>query len=259
MNTMLKSSLKRSIELISGLSQLMLDICFPPHCPSCDEPVDAEGNMCAMCFSQLQHIAPPHCDCCGMPFAVHIADDNADDNTATFCAACLSQPRTYDSARAVWVYNHISSQLITRLKFGDHATSLPRYAKLMAQRTTPAMRMTDVIIPVPLHWRRLMLRRYNQSALLAYCLAKELQQPVLANCLVRVRATIPQTRLKGPARVQNVKNAFAVKSTDIAHKHILLIDDVMTTGATINACTKALKSAGAASVHVLTLARTVRE
>lgn len=255
MNTMLKSYFSQGAQIATGVYDLLLDVCFPPHCPSCDTAVSAEGNICSECYAELQHISAPMCLCCGIPFAV----SSEMIETESYCAACIQQPPIFQSARAVWGYNAISSTLITRLKFGDHSTSLSRYGKIMAQAATPAMRSVDAIVPVPLHWRRLMARRYNQSALLAYSLADELRLPVLANSLKRTRATTPQTRLKGEARARNVLNAFSADAQHIAHKNILLIDDVMTTGATIKACTKALLQAQASQVHVLTLARTTRE
>jgi ComF family protein len=121
-------------------------------------------------------------------------------------------------------------------------------------------RPVDLIIPVPLHWRRLLMRRFNQSALLGFSLSRSLAVPCVPTALKRTRYTTPQMRLPRAQRLKNVRNAFAVPDAGlIADKHVLLVDDVVTTGATVAACAATLKKAGAASVHVLALARTVKE
>lgn len=236
-----------------GLGRMALDACFPPHCAVCEEAVEAAGNLCASCFSQLRQIGRPHCECCGVPFA-HALD-------AGLCAGCVGERPGYDVARSAWVYNEVSGALVTSLKFRDRTAGLDAYAAAMARAGAEVLQGADIIMPVPLHWRRLMHRRYNQSALLMYALAPYVRGAVMdVRNLRRVRHTVPQTRLKGADRLKNVKGAFAVRDESVVRDRVVVVvDDVMTTGATIEACTRALKEAGAREVRVLTLARTLRE
>jgi len=239
-------------EIGGGMGRMLLDLCFPPHCAGCEAQVEAAGNLCSPCFTQLRQIAAPMCSCCGMPFANPVE--------VGLCANCASQHPLFVQARAAWVYNEVSGTLVRRLKFHDRTAMLPRYGKALAVAGREMLQESDVAVPVPLHWRRLLKRRYNQSALLAFALAREVEIPVLVGVLRRIRHTVPQTRLKGEERRKNVKGAFAVREPErIRGKRVLLIDDVMTTGATILASTDALLRAGAQEVRVLTLARTLRE
>ena len=237
--------------MLRALTRLALDALFPPHCASCDAAVDTAGNICTACFAQLRVIADPICTCCGVPFANPV--------DTGLCAVCVDEAPPFARARSVWVYNEISAALVTRFKFTDRTAMLPRYGHELARAGAELLAATDVIVPVPLHWRRLMARRYNQSALLAFALSARTGVPVDVRSLRRVRHTIPQTRLKGADRRSNVKGAFAVRGEALRGKRVLLLDDVMTTGATIHACITALEKAGAREVAVLTLARTVRE
>lgn len=239
--------------VLGGVGRMALDACFPPHCAVCEEAVEAAGNLCAPCFSQLRQIGRPHCECCGVPFS-HVLD-------AGLCAGCVGERPGYDVARSAWVYNEVSGALVTSLKFRDRTAGLDAYAAAMGRAGAELLEGADVIMPVPLHWRRLMGRRYNQSALLMYALAPHVRGAVMdVRNLRRVRHTVPQTRLKGAERLKNVKGAFAVRDAAVVRDRVVvLVDDVMTTGATIEACTRALREAGAREVRVLTLARTLRE
>lgn len=245
---------ERVTTLGGGMVRLALDLCFPPHCPSCRVPVSAAGNLCAGCYSRLQHIAAPYCSCCGMPFAL--------ETDGGLCAACMTDMPPYTQARALWVYNDISRPLVTRIKFHDQTALVPRYGAALAQAGREVLAGADWLIPVPLHWRRLIVRRYNQAALLAYAVSCSSGVPVLTQALVRHRFTRPQTGLRRAERQRNVRRAFAVAprgQKQIANARIVLMDDVMTTGATVHACVEALLKAGAKEVRVLTLARTGRE
>ena len=213
--------------------------------------VSAQNNFCSACFAALQQISAPHCACCGIPFAFESAPDAQ-------CPECLAEPPSFDTVRAPLVYDAISAPLVRSLKFHDRYTGLQRAVAMMAAAHGP--RSVDVIVPVPLHWRRLLMRRFNQSALLGFALSPVLSVPCVPAALKRTRYTTPQMRLPRAQRLKNVRNAFAVPdAATIAGKHVLLVDDVVTTGATVAACAATLKKAGAASVHVLALARTVKE
>ena len=238
---------------VSALSGWLLDVAFPPCCPACHAPVNAQDNFCADCFAALRQISAPQCDCCGIPFAF-------DAGPSMQCPECMAEPPAFDSARAPLVYDAVSAPLIRSLKFHDRYTGLRRATAMMVAALGERKSEIDLIVPVPLHWRRLMLRRFNQSALMAYGLSRALEIPCMPHALKRTRYTTPQMRLPRAERLQNVRNAFAVpEAVPLQGRTVLLIDDVVTTGATVNACANTLRKAGAKAVHVLALARTVKE
>lgn len=248
------TSMKQS-EQFRGLARAMLDALFPPECPSCRAAVETMHNLCSDCFRQLHLISTPLCDCCGIPFAVPM-------EPGMQCPQCLAEPPHFTKARSVMVYDGISAPLITALKFHDQWAGLARYDAMLSMAGTQLLADVDFIAPIPLHWRRLWQRKYNQSALLAYGVAARTQKTCVADLLLRTRFTPPQMRLKRAERLKNVQRAFAVNPRHmemVKDKKILLVDDVMTTGATANVCAKALRKAGAREVCVLTLARTVIE
>lgn len=239
----------------AALLRMGTDVVFPPRCPSCRSYVQADGNFCSACFSKLRMIDAPLCACCGIPFVVAVEAE-------TRCPTCLDTPPDFDVARAALVYDGISAPLITALKFHDQWAGLERYAQMMLRLGRPLLEGADMLIPVPLHWRRLLRRKFNQSALLAYSISDQSGVPCMPDLLERVLYTRPQMRLDRAARLKNVKRAFAVAPEAealLANKTVVLVDDVVTTGATANACALALKKAGAREVRVLALARTVKE
>lgn len=240
---------------IHGVSQLLLDILFPPACPSCHVPVDTMHNLCGECFTKLRMIAHPLCGCCGIPFVVAAEGD-------MHCPECLDTPPAFTRARSVMVYDGISAPLISALKFYDQWAGLERYTAMLCATGAGMLATADIIAPVPLHWRRLWWRKYNQSALLAYGVSRRANLPCIPDLLYRTRYTKPQMRLKRSERLRNVKGVFALTAAHaptVVDKHIVLVDDVITTGSTVEACAAVLKKAGAREVSVLTLARTVRE
>lgn len=238
-----------------ALLRMATDIVFPPRCPSCRAYVTGDGNFCSTCFSQLRMIDAPLCACCGIPFVVAVEAE-------TRCPSCLDTPPDFDVARAALVYDGISAPLVTSLKFHDQWAGLTRYTQMMLRLGRPLLEGADMLIPVPLHWRRLIRRRFNQAALLAYSISDQMGVPCRVDMLARVHYTKPQMRLSRAERLNNVKRAFAVvpeAEALLAGKTVILVDDVVTTGATANACAIALKKAGAREVRVLALARTVKE
>lgn len=241
--------------VVGGVSRLLADALFPPRCPSCQSYVMADGNFCGECFSKLRMIDAPFCACCGIPFVIVAEAD-------TRCPTCLDAPPQFDVARAALVYDAVSAPLVTALKFNDQWAHLNRYVQMMLRSGAPLLAGADMLVPVPLHWRRLLHRKFNQSALLAYGLAAQTGVICAPHMLQRTLYTKPQMKLDRKERLQNVKRAFAVPNVARAllqHKTVVLVDDVVTTAATANACAKALKLAGAKEVRVLALARTVRE
>jgi ComF family protein len=240
---------------VRAASQMLMDMAFPPRCASCHGAVEAEGNFCADCFAKLRMISAPLCACCGIPFVVAIEDDMQ-------CPACLEAPPAFTKARAAMVYDAVSAPLVSALKFADQWAGLKRHGKMMAGAGSTVLKGADALVPVPLHWRRLLRRRFNQSALLAYAIAAETSLPCAPELLQRIRHTTPQMKLTRRERLTNVAKAFAVPpaaAAKIKDKVIVLVDDVVTTGATAEACAKALLKAGAKEVRVLALARTVKE
>ncbi|MFQ5468038.1 MAG: ComF family protein, partial [Kiloniellaceae bacterium] len=207
-----------------------------------------------VCWREVQFLAPPHCAVCGLPFAYDPGPD-------TLCGGCMAAPPPFARARAVMRYDHASRRLVLGFKYRDRTEGAPAYGAWLARAGAEFTPAADLIAPVPLHWARLFMRRYNQAALLAHALGRETGIPVAADLLVRRRYTRPQARLSASARRRNVAGAFALKGARaeaVAGRRVLLVDDVYTTGATVSACARALRRGGAAAVDVLVLARVVR-
>ena len=231
----------------------LLDVLLPPRCLACTAAVDVPGRLCGSCWAGVDFIAAPYCRCCGLPFAF---DEGAD----ILCGACLGRPPDYDQARAVVRFNQIARSLVSGFKYRDRTHGAPAFAAWMGRSGAALLADADAVTPVPLHRRRLFSRRYNQSALLAREIAASAGLAFEPDLLVRTRNTKSQINLTRHGRFENVRGAFALRpGRTVAGRRIILIDDVMTTGATVNACAKALKRAHAVSVGVLTLARVVSE
>jgi ComF family protein len=234
------------------LAAIALRMVFPPHCVICEAPCEDSPSVCTTCFSNITFISDPLCTICGCPFEYDM--DNSE-----ICIPCQTNAPIYDRARAALRYDAASRKLVTRLKFSDKMTIAPLAAQMMVRAGAELLDHADIIVPVPLHWRRLWVRKFNQSALIAEYISRQVASlPVLTKALVRTRHTTPQMLLSWEERQRNVQAAFQVRPRYLSHvkgKRVMLIDDVYTTGATIEACTKALKKAGASSVYVLTLAR----
>ncbi|MDX2222148.1 MAG: ComF family protein [Rhodospirillaceae bacterium] len=226
-----------------------LDAVMPPQCLACGASVDRHGGLCAACFGKAVFITRPYCRICGLPVQSFSDDD-------VTCGACLRDRPAYRQARAVLVYNETGKSLVLALKHADRTDLASHLAGWMMREGADIVRGCDVIVPVPMHRRRLWLRTYNQAALLARALAKCAQRPMLPTDLIRARATPSQGRLDRAARRRNVAGAFKViRPAAVRGKAILLVDDVLTTGATADSCARALLRAGAVAVDVLVLAR----
>lgn len=237
-----------------SLSKL-IDAVLPPRCPFTGEIVDSAGTISPSAWAALSFIAAPYCDACGFPFEFAVPKGGGE----TLCAACLSDRPAYKHARAALVYNDASRDFILGFKHGDQIHSVVAMVPWLKQAGADLLADADVIIPVPLHRWRLLRRRYNQAAVIGRALAKACGKTFLPDALTRTRATPTQGHLKARERAQNVKRAFAVHpKRNLAGKKVLLVDDVYTTGATINECVKVLLKAGVAGVSVLTLARVVK-
>jgi ComF family protein len=236
------------------LGRAALDALLPPLCLSCQAIVDQPGAVCAACWARLSFLGAPMCRRCGLPFP-------HDVGVEAECAACIAEPPPWDRARAVLAYDEASRGLILGFKHADRLHAVPAFGRWLARAGAELASDADLIAPVPLHWLRLALRRYNQAALLAQALAQATGRVCVPDLLARTRRTPSQGHLGRAERHKNVAGAFRARARyrdRIAGKRILIVDDVLTTGATARASTKALLAAGAAAVDVVTLARVVR-
>src|SRR5947207_13278384 len=229
-----------------------LDIALPTLCPACRDPVGGNG-LCAPCWSKLSLIAPPYCERLGIPFAY-------DPGPGVLSMQAITDPPAYHRARAAVRYDDVARTLVHALKYGDRLDLAPTMGRWMARAGRELLADADALIPVPLHWRRLWARRFNQSALLAHIIANASGRMVSHRALKRVKATPQQVGLDKSERSQNVQGAFRVPAAgraEVTGRRLLIIDDVLTSGATVDACARALLRAGATSVDVLVFARVV--
>jgi ComF family protein len=232
---------------------LALDTALPPLCPSCREQVADTGALCPSCWSKLSFIARPYCERLGIPFAY-------DPGPGIVSAAALADPPAYGRARAAVRYDEIARTLVHAYKYGDRLDLAPGMARWMAGAGSELLAQADFLVPVPLHWRRLWARRFNQAATLARAISRERDIPVADDVLHRVRATRQQVGLTQSERDTNVQGAFAVTAAGKALLHgrrVILVDDVLTSGATVDNCARVLLRAGALNVDVLVFARVV--
>lgn len=230
------------------------DALFPPQCLACAGETGSAGSLCQSCWESVAFIDRQSCARCGIPMEIGF------DGEAV-CAGCLARPPAYERSISVFRYD-TAKELILRFKHADRTDFAPAFAAWMIRAGAPLLTETDLAVPVPLHRWRLLKRRYNQAAELANAVARRAGIVCLPDALVRTRPTPSQgAMVSARARRRNVLAAFAVRPRAKEHlkgKRILLVDDVMTTGATLEACTRALRRAGAAAVTCLTLARVAR-
>lgn len=235
-----------------------LDWLLPPLCPATGQEVDAHGTVAPEYWASLRFIGKPRCEQCSLPFP----NDVGGADGALICGACLENPPRFRRGRAALLYDDASRKLVLRFKHGDQLQAIRTLVPWMMAAGGDVLAEADVIVPVPLNRWRLLKRRYNQSALLAQGLARASGRAASVDALLRVRRTPPQAYLTKAEREKNVKGAFAVNPKRMGHilgKNVLLLDDVLTTGATLNACATALLAAGAANVDVLTVARVPKD
>jgi len=229
-----------------------LNVLLPRRCLKCGKIIHTDEEICEYCFNELNFILDPYCQKCGHPLSEIV------ENAKLLCPLCLKKKRTpFRLSRSAMHYDEASKNLILAFKFMDRTEN----AKLLATMLKFAGRDifetgVDLIIPVPLHYNRLLKRRYNQSAFLVRELSKFTNVPADYRSLVRHRNTLPQVDFSGLQRIRNVKDAFSVRNPEkIKGKKIVLIDDVLTTGSTLKESALALKKVGAKSVDTLTVAR----
>ncbi|GAM09219.1 competence protein F [Geobacter sp. OR-1] len=231
----------------------LIDLVFPPLCHNCRQFIPDAGriHVCPECIASSKPLQSPICPCCGIPFAT-------DEGIDHLCGSCIEKHPPFDAARGAFVYEGAVRDLIHRLKYDRKIQCRRPLALLLLELLSGAVEefSPEMLVPVPLHKRRLRERGFNQAILIAELLAREWKIPLERRLLQRVRWTEPQINLAAGERAANVKGAFALSDPKIASgRRIVLIDDVLTTGSTVAECSRVLKKAGAAAVLVVTVAR----
>lgn len=231
---------------------MLIDAIIPPICPLCNRGLTAPG-LCAVCFAKLHLLAPPCCTHCALPF------DH--DQGSKICGACMKKPPVFDRAVAALRYDDTSRQLILALKYGDRLDIASLLAHLIRPAAASLLHEVDMVIPIPLHRWRFFRRRFNQSAEIARHILHDAglpQEMLQADLLIRHRNTPPQGKKTKAQRIRNLRGAFRVAPQHIyslAQKKVLLVDDVMTTGTTLNTAARVLKKHGASEVAAVVAAR----
>lgn len=233
-------------------AQAAVDWVLPPRCALCSEMITGGQGLCPSCFQGMQFLSDPLCDCCGRPSLIK--------ESGPICAPCLSAPPAYDWMRAAFAYDDASRALILALKYKDRLDVVPALARWMAGVAQAKVTAEDVILPVPLHWRRYLARRFNQSAALAQALAQRTDGAYAPDWLIRTRNTPPMKAMTRKQRSANVHGAFEVQDRHraaLTGRRVVLVDDVYTSGATIEALSDELRACGVAHIGVVVVARVV--
>ncbi|MFO1036051.1 MAG: ComF family protein [Geminicoccaceae bacterium] len=234
----------------------IVDLLLPPRCVSCAVEISGQQALCPDCWSGLRLLAPPWCRICGYPLPHAVPD-------APICPRCVADQPPFDRARAALRYDDQSKRLILAFKHGGRLDGVDLFADWMVRAGADILEAADVLVPVPLHRWRLVKRGFNQSAVLSKAVARRTGRQWLPHTLRRHRATASQQGLSAEARRENITAAsFRLArngSSRIEGRRVVLVDDVLTTGATLGACASVLRRAGAAQVDALLLARVVKD
>ncbi len=242
--------IRRAAAAARSLLRATLDVALPPLCAACRVPVDGKG-LCPSCWSRLSFITRPYCERLGIPFAF-------DPGPGVLSMEAIASPPAYNRSRAAVRFDEVSRALVHALKYGDRLDLAPMMGRWVSRAGRELLADADGLVPVPLHWGRQWRRRFNQSAMLAAAVSAESGVPIAAGALKRVKATAQQVGLTRAERATNVQGAFKVPEAGraaVLHRRLVLVDDVLTSGATVEGCARALLRAGAANVDVLVFAR----
>lgn len=236
--------------------QTALNLIYPPTCLACGQPVDDVAALCGPCWRDTAFIGGTICDSCGLPLP------GGDPGEVAYCDNCLAHPPPWAKGRAALAYRDVGRKLVLALKHGDRQEIAKPAARWMARALPLSLPPDTLIAPVPLHWLRLARRRFNQSALLGCALARETGFAWCPDLLKRVRRTRSldgKSRLERFEILQGAIDAHPVRAHLMAGRPVLLVDDVMTSGATLSAAARACSGAGASVIHVVTLARVTKD
>lgn len=243
--------LRQQIKRLAGRAA---SVVLPHRCLTCGAVMTDANGLCMTCWEKMTFLGEPCCRICGYPFELN-------EGRHALCTACTIRHPDYDRARAVFAYDDTSRDLILAFKHGDQTQGAAAMATWLARVAAGMAAEADIVAPIPLHRKRLWQRRFNQAALIAQHAARLWNRPYCPDLLRRSRATVSQGHMGLKARHRNVKRAFTLpdRHRDLVDgQTILLIDDVLTTGATVEECSRVLKGAGASCVYVATLARVPR-
>jgi ComF family protein len=241
---------KRAADVTRAALRWALDLALPRLCAVCREPVEGQG-LCPACWSKLSFITRPYCERLGIPFVY-------DPGPGILSMEAIADPPAYHRARAAVRFDETSRALVHALKYGDRLDLAPMMGRWLGQAGRELLRDADALVPVPLHWRRRWARRFNQSAVLAAAVSAASGVPIADGALKRVKFTAQQVGLSRSERATNVQGAFRVPpegKAQVTGRRLVLVDDVLTSGATVEGCAKALLRAGASNVDVLVFAR----
>jgi ComF family protein len=242
--------LKRAADTARAMLHAALDLALPRLCAACRAPVEGQG-LCPACWSKLSFISRPYCERLGIPFVY-------DPGPGILSMEAIADPPAYHRARAAVRFDEISRALVHALKYGDRLDLAPMMGRWLNYAGRELLAEADALVPVPLHWRRRWARRFNQSAMLAAAISSTSGLPIAAEALKRVKPTAQQVGLSRSERAANVQGAFRVPpegKAAVVGRRLVLVDDVLTSGATVEGCARALLRAGAANVDVLVFAR----
>lgn len=243
----------RPVAMLRRLGAGVLDLIYPPACLDCGAPTASADALCPACFKKLRPITAPYCPRLGIPFEVTLGPD-------ALSAEAIADPPPFERSRSAVLYNEVARTLVSRMKYGDRPELAGFCARLMAVAGNELWESAPVLVPVPLHFSRQFERRYNQSTELARALARLQGLSIDATLVRRTRRTRQQVGLSADARQRNVSGAFAVHPDAIRRlkgRGVVLVDDVITTGSTVKAITRALNKAGIYKVDVISFARVV--
>lgn len=234
--------------------QSVISLFLPRQCVMCDAQVESEGGLCGACWTRTPFIEGLSCDLCGVPLT-------GEDDGHPCCDECLAIPRPWSGGRAALVYRDVARRLVLALKHGDRIDLVAPASQWMAQAAKPLLERDSIFVPIPAHWLRLVARRYNQAALLAQAVAQRTGHECMPRALLRPVRTSKQDGKSRDQRFADLDGAIVPdpkRGAGLAGRHVILVDDVMTSGATFSAAAEACFEAGARRIDVLALARVTK-